>query len=360
MSSPMVSLIRELAHVRELTAYNRILYELDGRGLPADELTRCVEAFAEVLARRPQGLCARAAVVAGAFVEWGGSPVPLAAVAPRWALQTMRDRVRFSELWPRVRRLRAEPKPERKQSMRHIVGLFGRKAGALGLTDDEATNIAFSFFDAAHWVNLMITLMMRREFRDAAGALGEVGTLGDALADRVERAHWLSGLARVLDDEPVVAIDNATGRGFRLTMSGIGDNYQLHTLLADRVTGDASRGLLAGPPPAASWVAAATTAPPLLPVDDPVWRRYRLFDATGAHIHPEGVPADIAVLDGARVIVLHPPLGRAGWTNGRIYESMVPTLTLDHVMSADESAHWRSLIAPARETDSFGRNPRSS
>jgi hypothetical protein len=39
----------------------------------------------------------------------------------------------------------------------------------------------------------------------------------------------------VLDDEPLIALDPASGRGYRLTMSGVGDNHQLHTPLADRL-----------------------------------------------------------------------------------------------------------------------------
>jgi hypothetical protein len=79
-----------------------------------------------------------------------------------------------------------------------------------------------------HWVNLMITVMARREFRDAAGLLPEISDAAAQLGDSVRRAHWLPGPAQVLDDEPLVVLDSATGRGFRLTMSGIGDNFQLH------------------------------------------------------------------------------------------------------------------------------------
>ena len=57
-----------------------------------------------------------------------------------------------------------------------------------------------------------------------------------AMADRLTRAGWVHGLTLVLDDEPLIVLDPDSGRGFHLTMSGIGDNYQLHTLLADRPT----------------------------------------------------------------------------------------------------------------------------
>lgn len=134
-------------------------------------------------------------------------------------------------------------------------------------------------------------------------------------------------------------------------MSGIGDNFQLHTLLAHRLIGDPARGLLAGDPPTPGWVDAATTGAPLLSADQAAQRRFRLYDATGEYIYPEGRPADIAVVDGVRVIVVYPSLGDYRWTTGRVYQHMVPTLTLDHVMNRDEVEAWRARITPARETD---------
>lgn len=146
----------------------------------------------------------------------------------------------------------------------------------------------------------------------------------------------------------------ARRHGFRLTMSGIGDNYQLHTLLADRLIGDPARGLLPGEPPSPSWVAAATTAPSRRPPDDPIMRRFRLFDGTGAYIYPEGVPADIALTGGVRVIVVHPPQGSYAWTGGRTYQHMIPELTLDEILSPAQTHAWHVQITTARETDLFG------
>ena len=342
----------------DLADFQQIFSRLhrDGQGLPPDELTAAVGELAPVLACRPQGVFARLALTAGAFVEWGGSALPLAANAPECTLMTMMLRVRFSELWPAASGGRPEPDLEQAPSMAELIDVFAGSAGRLGLSEHQATAIALAWFDVGHWVNLMITVMGRREFRDAAGLLPQIGDAAAGLEDSVPPAHWLPGLAQVLDDEPVVVIDDATGRGFRLTMSGIGDNFQLHTLLADRLIGDPARGLLAGERPAPAWVAAATTAPPRLTDGDIIRRRFRLFDATGAYIYPEGRPADIPLIQGARVIVLHPPRGNYGWSGGRTYEHMVPALTLDYVMAPDQAALWRARVAPARETDVFGRN----
>jgi hypothetical protein len=336
----------------DLPGFRQILRRLhtDGRRRQPGELSDAVGELARMLSFRPQGVFAGLALLAGAFVEWGGSPVALAESAPACTLITLQLRGAFSELWPAIGAGRPEPDPATPPPMTELVGMFAAKATDLGLTRAQASAVAGSWFDAPHWVSLMITVMARREFRDAADLLPEVGEVGGGLADRIPRAEWLPGLAQVLDDEPIVAIDQATGRGFRLTMSGIGDNYQLHTLLAHRLIGDPARGLLAGEPPEPAWVAAATNAPPEMPAGELIQRRFQLYDGAGAYVAPEGRPADIAVVDGARVVVLHPPLGNYQWTVGRIYQHMAPTLTLDQTMTAAEAQTWLGRIAPVPST----------
>jgi hypothetical protein len=359
VSSRLRAAIDELLPVMrrdDVAGFQRIFDRLfaESRGLPPDELTAAVGELAQLLAYRPEGVFARLALVAGAYVEWGGSPLALAETAPACTLVTLRLRARFSELWPVAGGGRPEPGADQAPAMGELTGVFRAAAGRLGLSEREASAVAFAWFDAGHWVNLMITAMGHREFRDAAGLLPEIGQAAAQLGDSVPRAHWLPGLVQVLDDDPIVVIDHTTGRGYRLTMSGVGDNFQLHTLLADRLIGDPAHGLLAGEAPAPAWVAAATMAPPQRPIEDTIQRRFRLFDGTGAYIYPEGRPADIPLLDGIRVIVLHPPRGNYRWVGGRTYEHMAPALTLDHIMTPEEADAWGARIAPARETDLFG------
>jgi hypothetical protein len=359
VSSPASVIIEELLPVMrrgDFGGFQRLVNQLhhEGRRLSSDQLTEAIGQLAPILAAQPGGVFARLALVAGAFTEWGGSPLALAATAPARALEALRLRARFSELWPAVGGGRAEPGPDQEPSMDELVDAFRRAAGRLGLPEPDSAVIALAWFDTTHWVNLMITVLARREFRAAAGLSNEIAEAAARVADLVPRAHWLTGLARVLDDEPLIVIDMEGQHGFGLAMSGIGDNYQLHTLLADRLIGDPARGLLLGEPPSPSWVAAATTAPPRRPPGDPIMRRFRLFDGTGAYIYPEGAPADIALTGGVRVIVLHPLRGPFGWTGGRTYEHMIPELTLNEILSPAQTRSWHTQITPARETDLFG------
>lgn len=364
MPSPLHTVIDELMPTMrrgDVTGFQRLFEQLATRGreLSPDELTAALGELARVLAHWPAGVFARLALTAGAFVEWGGSPMALAAEVPEITYRVMTLRIEFSELWPAVCDGRPEPDPDQAPSMNELVSLFSARADDLGMTKDAAAAVARSYFDTPHWVNLMITLLARREFRAATHRSADIGDVAAKLSDSVRRAEWLPGLAQVLDDEPVVVLDDATGRGFRLTMAGIGDNYQLHTLLADRLIGDPARGLLPGHRPMPSWVTAATTAPPRMPADDLIVRRFRLYDGTGEYISPEGRPADIPLVAGARVIVLHPPLGNYFWDLGRVYEHMIPALCLDHIMTSDEADSWRARVAPARETDLFAGNKRA-
>jgi hypothetical protein len=86
----------------DLAGFQRLCNRLGigDRRMSPDELKAAVGELALVAAYRAQRVFARLALVAGACVEWGGSPFGLAGVAPACTLVTMRLRARFSELWP--------------------------------------------------------------------------------------------------------------------------------------------------------------------------------------------------------------------------------------------------------------------
>ncbi|MGH3627029.1 MAG: hypothetical protein ACRDRL_06255 [Sciscionella sp.] len=326
-----------------------------------EELTVLVEKITPMLPGLG-GTFAKLAIVAGAMVERGASPMALAEVLPERVLMTMASHLTLERIWDRT--AQGRPLPAFTPPLDHAVMREIEETVAAHVGQDEQpeqkTQIAYSWFSLDDWINPLISAMMiSREFRSAMQWREEVADGANRLKHRSERAHWLHGLCLVLDDEPLIVLDPSSGRGFRLTMSGVGDNFQLHTLLADRLIRPEHGGLLDSQPPEPAWVAAATTASPG-PFDPitPVKRRFRLFDGHGSYIYPEGRPADIEPLDGVRVLVLHPANGNYGWNNARAYVSMAPTLTLDGKIEPAETAHWLSRIAPARETDMMARYPR--
>jgi hypothetical protein len=338
------------AAVRE--CHRRIIAAARGRS-PA-ELTAAIENLAPVLGMAC-GVYSKAAVLAGALVEWGGSPLPLRDVLPERAAIAMELCDVFRIAWAKASG--GAPLPGRRDfsAMSEVTDRIVASAPR-GISADIATQVAVSWYEVDDWLKAMITVMASREFRAAMGHRDRVRDAAGAIASQLEAADCVLGLAVVLDDEPLVVLDHTSGRGFRLTMSGVGDNFQLHTLLADRLTGNSRPGLLSLEPPPHAWVTAATNGPVRPPDGDPIFRRFRLFDGHGAYVYPEGRPADIAPLDDTRVLVLYPPLGPFGWTGGRFYQHMTPTLTLDHVMDSATATSWLARIAPADQSDLMASN----
>ncbi|MEV5085735.1 hypothetical protein AB0K74_45955, partial [Streptomyces sp. NPDC056159] len=251
------------------------------------------------------------AVLAGACVEWGASPMALIDVVPRRASEAMMLNEVVPEFWDKAARGRPLPEPVSASSPQLVRTLTRLARWRPGLDKNTMTRIAMSWFDMEHWLKVLITVMADAGFRAAVPGevKAELREHAAAVAHRSQRAAWVGALAAVLDDEPLVVLDPRARWGYALTMSGIGDNGQLHILLADRLVGDPGQGLVAGDRPARSWVEAGTSGDPYLGPDNPAIRCFRLFDGQGTYISPEGRPADIEPLDGTRVLVLHPPNG---------------------------------------------------
>jgi hypothetical protein len=332
----------------------------DTEGLSIGEMTALVERIAPMLPGLA-GTYSRLAVIAGAMVERGASPMALAEVLPERVVMALASYLTLERIWDRTLQDRPLPTfqpPLDRAVMREIAETLAADGEQVGRSERKNKQIALSWFSLDDWINPLIAAMTSsREFRGAMAWREDIADAANRLERRSERARWLHGLCLVLDDEPLIVLDPTSGRGFRLTMSGIGDNYQLHTLLSDRLMRPGHGGLLANQPPEPAWVQRAT-AGPNVPFDPTtaILRRFRLFDGHGTHISPGGWPAEIEPLDSVRALVIHPPKGNYRWSYARAYDGMTPTLTLDRELDPDEAAHWLSRIAPARETDLMGRN----
>lgn len=65
-------------------------------------------------------------------------------------------------------------------------------------------------------------------------------------ANAVPQAAELAGILGLIEEEVWLVIHPAARAGFRVVVEGVADVAQLHVLLAERLTGDPSRGFLAG------------------------------------------------------------------------------------------------------------------
>ncbi|GAB2865046.1 hypothetical protein [Lentzea nigeriaca] len=162
----------------------------------------------------------------------------------------------------------------------------------------------------------------------------------DRLLAAVPADSWLSGLLQVLDLEQLLVLHPLSGKGFEVTIGGIGDNFQLHTLLAYRLI----PLHIPGEPPSLSWVEAASVGPDLEPAGG-IQGQFELSDAFGETIWNEGRPSDIPLLDDRRVIVLSPPRYQRSWNAGRLYPMMTPMVDVTRELPPDEAASWLAKVA---------------
>jgi hypothetical protein len=179
------------------------------------------------------------------------------------------------------------------------------------------------------------------------------------IAERIEDVHeaagWLRAMLTVLHDEPYVAIEPATGIGISGRMSGIVENFQLNTLLMDEFPRDEPRVSKAA-------VAVARGDGPQQ-IDETVTGTWNLYTyealtaggglpdpADHAHSHTwiwnEGMPADIPVLDGHRVILLGPAPNPRLWQAQRMFLKLRARLTAE-LLDEDAVARWLSKIEAA-------------
>lgn len=145
----------------------------------------------------------------------------------------------------------------------------------------------------------------------------------------------------VLDDEPLLALHRPTGTGYALRMTGIGDTFQLHTLLADVLVGG---GHLPGHAPSAQEAAVCRDAPGQVPTTG----SFNLVTPDGDWVWNEGTPSDIPVVDGVRLLVLDPPPYQRGWPAGRFFPGMSGDLVLERVLDENETRGWLERCAPAK------------
>ncbi|MBB5915073.1 hypothetical protein BJY24_003940 [Nocardia transvalensis] len=205
--------------------------------------------------------------------------------------------------------------------------------------------VVVAWYERENWIRAGLAMLQQPYARAALGAerreflIEQNDGLGE-VADRWDKS--LGYLLLVLDDEPLVVLHRDSGTGYRLRMNGIGDNFQLDTLLGDILVGG---GHLPGEPPSAEAAACCRDAEGMVPSAGTF-----LFHAPdGSRVWYEGTPSDIPVLDGARVLVLDERPFPHHFPAGRFFPDLPGDLTLEGVLGEQEAADLLAKVAAPQD-----------
>ncbi|SNT05020.1 hypothetical protein [Actinacidiphila glaucinigra] len=272
------------------------------------------------------------AMAAGFCVESGADPVACAEPILGGVHQDLLDALEFARRWTAAGGAEDElPEPDEK-----IID--DASAARLGEDAHEATRLALAWCSVEEWQPPALAVLCR-----SAEVRGRyASTLLPACRElaALER-HDLKCLAyalAVLDDEPLVVLHRPTGTGFEVRIGGIGDNFQLHTLLAHVLVGG---GHVPGTAPSAESVRLATDpAPARGRTDAVVIGAFELLAPNGERIWNEGLPDGIPVVEGRRLLVLDEPAYQRGWNADRFFPLLPGTAELTRILPADEARTW--------------------
>ncbi|MFU0438066.1 hypothetical protein ACLZH7_06305 [Streptomyces sp. BG2AG] len=309
--------------------------------------------LAAVLEQVPPSPRAVVAVLVGACVERGADAERCAPGVLAGLRAALEGAVAFGEAWAATGG-GAFPVPDDGEPGEEIVGRTGFEA-------------AVGWWTLSQWEMAAVALLNHRAVR--AGLGGEAVRAGlDAEAVRagldekaagggrgellrlltaVEQAsgqelRCLSYALQVLDDEPLVVLHRPSATGYLLRLSGIGDNFQLHTLLADALIGG---GHVAGRAPSPQEVAVCRETRGQVETAG----SFELVAPDGGRLWNEGTPADIPVVDGVRLLVLDEPSYTRSWPAGRFFPGMRGDLILERALEPEETERWFARVSPAGE-----------
>lgn len=223
---------------------------------------------------------------------------------------------------------------------------------------------------ALHFYSLGVIAHLSRSKRLRAQARSRPELLERSEAENAAAGHgsFLTDMLRVLDDERLIVLHPGERKGFEVRISGIADNFQLHTLIAGELIGNPKEGWLTGEKPDPRVVALArggsfhgrlhtkgsfnlwnwTGLQPDGSLPDPA--RTSGVDAirsTPDWIWNEGNPSDILPFEGVRVVLLGPPPYSRSWNAGRRFSDLPAEFTVEHVLTAEEVNNWLTRIAAA-------------
>ncbi|MDA2811766.1 hypothetical protein O4J56_14080 [Nocardiopsis sp. RSe5-2] len=315
--------------------------------VPAEERELALEALGTLLSggHTGPGITADLCVVAGALVESGAIPGETGTTVVR-LLRTMgQGAAVFLHAWNAAGAGEVPDPDEVTAQAEQTV------AEELGETAATATICWWTIRRHALAAATMLADHRVRAAVRGDTALGaELIAISNQLSARLEEFAEMRALLRMTGATSALVLDRATGRGFRVFFEGIGDNFQLHTLLADALVGEEGQGL-PGHRPDERWTAAFRDTEPD-PAAGPVKGWWNLVALDGSWVWNEGVPADIPTHDGEHVLVLDAQPYPRSWNARRRHPQVTGWLEVDTELGPEETEQWWARAAPPTDTAS--------
>jgi hypothetical protein len=272
------------------------------------------------------------AMAAGFCVERGADPAACAEPILGGVHQDLLDALEFARRWTATGAAEDElPEPDEK-----IIdnALLAR----LGGDTYEATRLALAWCSVEEWQPPALAVLCRSAQVRRRQASAILPACRDLAALERHDLKCLAHALAVLDDEPLIVLHRPTGTGFEVRIGGIGDNCQLHTLLAHVLIGG---GYVPGSMPSAECVRLATDPEPAQERTQTVATgAFELLAPDGERIWNEGLPDDIPVVEGCHLLVLDEPTYQRSWNADRFFPHLPGTAELTRVLTADESRTW--------------------
>lgn len=327
--------------------------------VPVEELAIAMEALPPVLgdSEPVAGIAADLAVLAGALVEAGAPAGQVGLEVLRQLGSYGQAAVAFMHAWDKTGggQLPA-PNDVSAADEQRVEEVLGENAPLA--TVGWWTSLRYGLAAKAMLGDPGVRAAVRADSSALEGLTQIVHALSTQLSEFVE----VNELLRMAEASTLLVLDRTSRRGFQVRFDGIGDNFQLHTLLADALIGKEGR-LVPGTRPDPRWTAACLDAP-VDPLADVVRGEWDLVGGDGTWVGNEALPGDIPLVDGTRVLVLEPQSLSHSWRAGRRHPHIPGSLeVLEELRHEDAAAWWtrihmagsvRHPMAPPIEHDETG------
>ncbi|HZR44737.1 MAG TPA: hypothetical protein VFB12_31790 [Ktedonobacteraceae bacterium] len=332
---------------------------------PREDLDAALQRLEEPVSNLPLLPAALLAVGCGALIEYGGSA---AVVAPA-IFQRTSDALQLAAPFIRACQDAARTRPNETSDPENAelcVEEYGERV-SMQMPEEAQAWSTLEMLCNAVIASLMHVARLRQFIRTDEAFTPAL------LAFPVQNSaiECIRKLLQILDNEELIVLHPALRRGYRVRISGLGDNFQLHTLLADALIGDPAQGWLPSERPDPVVVAAAKDGPcphtveenrafPIAQGAFNLWNWHGLqTDGTlptgntqSRHwIWNEGMPADITTFEGTRVVLLGPQPYARTWSAGRYFPSIPGQLEVLEILTQNRTEDWLTRLATASKPE---------